>query len=71
MSMQLTEEDDEAPIHKLTVNNLKGSWTPANRDIALNLYDGYIKSQTLKNSLSADALKGFKVDSGTQVCFLF
>jgi len=57
------EEDDEAPIHKLTVNNLKGSWTPGNRNVALSLYDGYSKSQTLKNNLSAAALKGFKVES--------
>lgn len=49
--------------HHVQIFELKGAWTPTNRNIAFSLHDGYSKAQTLKKNLSSDALKGFKVDS--------
>ncbi len=54
---------DEEPRHKVQIYDLKGSWTPNNRNTAFSLYDGYVKAQTVKKNLAADALKAFKVDS--------
>ena len=50
-------------MHKVQILELKGEWSPSNRNVAFSLYDGYSKAQTLKKNLSSDALKGFKVDS--------
>jgi len=60
----MTSQTDLA-VHCLQVHNLRGAWTPGNRDVALDMYDAYVKSQRTKKNLSSEALHGFKVE-GTQ-----
>lgn len=57
---------DEIPTHTMKIENLKGEWSPSNRNIALRLYDGYVAAQTLKKNLASEALKGYKLDSKSQ-----
>ena len=54
---------EEIPTHTMKIENLKGEWSPSNRNIAMRLYDGYVAAQTLRKNLASDALKGFKLDS--------
>lgn len=54
------EEEEQAPIHRLTIHDLKGAWTKDNRDIVLTLFDSYFKTQLLKRNLSTEALRLFK-----------
>ena len=51
------------PHHHIHIYGLKGVWSLANRNVAISLYDGYAHAATLRRNLSANALKGFKVDS--------
>ena len=55
--------DNDEPIHRLVIHDLKGAWTKDNRDVAFGLFDNYMKAQLLKRNLSTDALKTFKVDA--------
>ena len=57
---------DDPPTHRVHIHNMKGSWTPSNRNVALSLYDGYTKAQTIRKCLSAEALKAFKVDKASK-----
>ena len=50
-------------VHCLQVHSLRGAWTPSNRDVALDMYDAYVKAQRTKKNLSSEALHGFKVDN--------
>ncbi|XP_072163323.1 bridge-like lipid transfer protein family member 2 [Diadema setosum] len=61
-----TENEEKDFIHKLVVEEFRGSWTRFNRDVVLGLYDSYSKAQTLKQNLSTEALKGVKMDSSAQ-----
>jgi hypothetical protein len=65
----------ENPVHRLMVDGLKGSWTPGNRNIVMNLFDSYSKAVALRKNLSVEALKGFKIEAGsgqmTDVRFYF
>ncbi len=54
---------EDLPTHRVQVHNLRGAWTPLNRDVAFTLYDGYAKAKALKKNLSSEALHGFKVDT--------
>ncbi|KAL4223450.1 hypothetical protein ACF0H5_016921 [Mactra antiquata] len=56
--------DTKTPIHNLQVYDLRGSWNKENRTVLIGLYDSYMKAQALKRNLSAEALKGFKVEGG-------
>ncbi|XP_017460551.1 PREDICTED: protein KIAA0100-like [Rhagoletis zephyria] len=58
------EEEEQAPIHRLIVHDLKGAWTKDNRDIVLTLFDSYFKTQLLKRNLSTEALRLFKDQLG-------
>lgn len=42
-SRQTSKHD--TPTHKLVVLELKGAWTPSNRDIIFALYDSFRKTQ--------------------------
>jgi hypothetical protein len=53
----------DTPTHSLVIHDLKGAWTKANRDIALALFDLYIKAEQLRRNLSTDALKAFHVEN--------
>ncbi|KAK3084827.1 hypothetical protein FSP39_019738 [Pinctada imbricata] len=59
-------QDKMSATHNVHVYGMKGAWTKHNRNVLLGLYDSYQKAQSLKRNLSADALKGFKIDGGQQ-----
>ena len=61
--LPFTDFQTDLAVHCLQVYNLRGAWTPSNRDVALDMYDAYVKSQRTKKNLSSEALHGFKVDS--------
>ena len=55
-------ENEDNPIHSLVIHDLKGAWTKENRDVAVALFDLFIKTEQLRRNLSTDALKGFKFE---------
>lgn len=55
-------ENEENPIHSLVIHDLKGAWTKDNRDVAVAIFDLFIKTEQLRRNLSTDALKGFKFE---------
>jgi len=55
-------ENEDNPIHSLVIHDLKGAWTKDNRDVAVALFDLFIKTEQLRRNLSTDALKGFKFE---------
>ena len=57
----------KTPTHNLQVYELRGSWNKENRTVLIGLYDSYMKAQALRRNLSAEALKGFKVEGGGNV----
>lgn len=56
----IDNDEEQSPIHRLTVHSLKGAWTKDNREIVLSLFDSYFKTQLLKRNLSTEALRLFK-----------
>ncbi|CAH1800960.1 unnamed protein product [Owenia fusiformis] len=57
-----SEHPSENPVHKVQIYELKGIWSKYNRNVAFGLYNSYKRANELKKNLSADALKGFKID---------
>ncbi|XP_076275427.1 bridge-like lipid transfer protein family member hobbit isoform X2 [Rhynchophorus ferrugineus] len=55
----------ETPTHRLVVYDLRGAWTKSNRNVALVLFDTFMKTKRMKKNLSTEALKGFRKDTNT------
>lgn len=64
-------DNEENPIHSLVIHDLKGAWTKDNRDVALALFDLFLKTEQLRRNLSTDALKGFKFEGKKIFKFFF
>lgn len=61
----VTGVNNDTPMHRLVVHDLKGAWTKTNRDVAFALFDSFMKNQQLKKNLSTEALKGFHRESSS------
>ena len=45
------------------MHQVKGCWTPSNRNIVFSLLDSYERFQSVRKNLTAEALKPVKVDA--------
>ncbi|KAL3273173.1 hypothetical protein HHI36_014627 [Cryptolaemus montrouzieri] len=63
--LDFNDRNKDTPTHRLVVYDLKGAWTKSNRNVALALYDTFMKSRQLKKNLSTDLLKIFRKDNNS------
>ncbi|XP_044758159.1 protein KIAA0100 isoform X2 [Coccinella septempunctata] len=64
-TLDFNDRNKDTPTHRLVVYDLKGAWTKSNRNVALALYDTFMKSRQLKKNLSTDLLKIFRKDNNS------
>ncbi|XP_017781578.1 PREDICTED: protein KIAA0100 [Nicrophorus vespilloides] len=62
---ELGDRNKDTPTHRLVVYDLKGAWTKSNRNVALALFDTFMKNKQMKKNLSTEALKGFRKEANT------
>lgn len=58
-------------VHKLRLYDAKLQWTVHNRNVCFALYDGYRRADSLKDNLSANALRHVQSDPKKVVLCLF
>lgn len=44
-TLDFNDRNKDTPTHRLVVYDLKGAWTKSNRNVALALYDTFMKSR--------------------------
>ncbi|KAH1025416.1 hypothetical protein HUJ05_010148 [Dendroctonus ponderosae] len=64
-NQSIADRIKDTPTHRLVVYDLRGAWTKSNRNVALALFDTFMKTTRMKKNLSTEALKGFRKDTNT------